>query len=241
MKHGCTMTAIMESVGYAIWLSGIAMLEVLPLMLLCIGCQHAAPPAAATSASRLSQPAHAAQVATAKDLFYKAVAGDLDSLPLSLQMFREMGGGDSADPQVVAYTGAAMLLKASHASLLEKGGLANEGLSLEDKAVVLAPNDLEVRLLRGVTGYKLPRFMGRSATAAADLAYVAKVAEQAVNDGRLDRRAAAADLVYYGKELEDHYDAAGAEAAWRAAVRINPDGSAGRDALKHLAEHHVAP
>jgi hypothetical protein len=241
MKHRCTMTVIMESVGYTIWLSGIAMLEVLPLMLLCIGCQHAAPPAAATSASRLSttQPAHAAQVATAKDLFYKAVAGELDSLPLSLQMFWEMGGGDSADPQIVAYTGAALLLKASHASLLEKGPLANEGLSLEDKAVVLAPNDLEVRFLRGVTCYRLPRFMGRSATA--DLAYVAQVAEQAANDGRLDRRAAAADLVYYGKELEDHYDAAGAEAAWRAAVRINPDGSAGRDALKHLAEHRVTP
>jgi hypothetical protein len=238
------MTAITEPIEYAIWIPGIVLVAVLPLTLLCTGCQHAPPPAvAATSASRLSatQPTHVAEVATAKDLFYKAVAGDLDSLPLSLQMFREMGGGNSADPQVVAYTGAALLFKASHASLLEKGALANEGLSLEDKAVVLAPENLEVRFLRGVTGYKLPRFMGRSATATADLAYVAKVAELAANDGRLDRRAAAADLVYYGKELEDHYDAAGAEAAWRAAVRIDPEGSAGRDALKHLTEHRVTP
>jgi hypothetical protein len=235
----------MEPVEYPISVSDVVGTAVLLLTLLCVGCQHAPPPppVAGSSASRLAttQPTHAAQVAMAKDLFYKAVGGDLDALPLSLEMFRTIGGANSPDPQVVAYTGAALLLKASHASLLEKGALANEGLSLEDKALVLAPDNLEVRFLRGVTGYKLPRFMGRSATAAADLAYVAKVAEQAANDGRLDRRAAAADLVYYGKELEEHYDAAGAEAAWRAAVRINPDGSAGRDALKHLAEHHVTP
>ena len=51
----------------------------------------------------------------------------------------------------------------------------------------------------------------------------------------------AAALVYHGRDLEQNYDAAGAIAAWRAALRIDPDSIAGRDAVKHLAEHHVEP
>jgi len=213
------------------------------VLVLMTGCssQHVARPATAGSPLTATDPAHPAALNTAKDLFYKAVAGDLDSLAISLQMLYDMGGGESSDPQVMAYTGAATLLKAAHAPLLEKGGLVNEGVALEDKAVAQAPNDLEVRFLRGVTCYRLPKFMGRSEMASSDLAYVAQRAEPAVKQDRLDPRAAAAALVYYGKDLEQNYDAMGAEAAWRTAVRINPDSMAGRDALKHLAEHHVTP
>ena len=65
------------------------------------------------------------------------------------------------------------MLKAAHAPLLEKSGLAHQGLAYEDKAVAQTPNDLEVRFLRGVTCYRLPKFMGHSETASSDLAYVA--------------------------------------------------------------------
>jgi len=211
------------------------------VMLVSCGCRPAAPPTAMSTRLATTGTSHRRGLAAAKDLFYKAVAGDLDSLPSSLQMLYEMGGGESPDPQVVAYTGAATLLKASHAPLLEKNGLAHQGLVLEDKAVAQAPNNLEVRFLRGVTCYRLPKFMGRSELASSDLAYVAQRAEPAVRQGRLDPRAGAAALVYYGKDLEQNYDATGAISAWRAAARIDPDGIAGRDAVKHLVEHQVAP
>ena len=167
---------------------------------LALGCQaqRVTPPVIVQTHLATTHPIHPAALAIAKDLFYKAVAGDLDSLAPSLQMLYDMGGGDSSDPQVVAYTGAATLLKAAHAPLFDKSGLAHDGLALEDKAVAQAPSDLEVRFLRGVTCYRLPRFMGRSELASSDLAYVAQRADKAVKEGRLDRRAAAASLVYYG-------------------------------------------
>lgn len=211
------------------------------VMLLSCGCRPAAPPAAMSIRLATTNPACPHGLVAAKDLFYKTVGGDLNSLAPSLRMLYDMGGGESSDPQVVAYTGAATLLKSSHAPLLEKSGLALQGLALEDKAVAQAPNDLEVRFLRGVTCYRLPKFMGRSEMASSDLAYVAQRAEPAVQEGRLDLRAGAAALAYYGKDLEQNYDAAGAIAAWRAALRIDPDSIAARDAMKHLAEHHVAP
>ena len=187
-------------------------------------------------------PAEKRELAEAKDLFYASVAGDRAALPRAQQIFDELGGGDSADPQIVAYTGAAKLLAASRsANFFEKAALGRQGIDLEDKAVSEAPDDLEVRFLQGVTFYQLPPFLGRREKAVSDLASVARVAEAEARAGRLDRRAAAADLVYYGKTREEAYDAAGAIAAWRAAVRIDADSPGGRDALKHLAEHHATP
>jgi hypothetical protein len=69
---------------------------------------------------------------------------------------------------------------------------------------------------------------------------VARVAQREADAGRLDPRAAAAALDYYGKILERRYDAAGAIAAWRAAVRLGGDSPGGQDAAKHLLEHHAS-
>ena len=194
-----------------------------------------AAPAAELAASR-------ERLAQAKDLFYAAVAGNRDALPRSIEMLNDMGGRRSANPQVVAYFGAAELLEAARSPFFwEKAALGRDGMDLEDRAVAAAPDDLEVRFLRGVTNYQMPRFLGRFDLAQADLAYVARFAEQAANAGQLDRRAAAADLDYHGKGLEQRYDAAGAIAAWRAACRVESDSPGGRDAAKHLVEHHATP
>ena len=206
------------------------------------GCEanrsHLAPQPVEASAVFRERYPH--RLAAAKELFYAAVAGDRPALPRSEQMFEELGGATAADPEVVAYMGAVRLLEAARAPFpWDKAVLGREGLALEDRAVAMAPDDLEVRFLRGVTSYELPRFMGRWNSAVADLTRVAQVAEHEADAGRLDRRAAAADLDYYGKILEQKYDAPGAIAAWRAAVRLNPDSPGGRDAAKHLAEHQV--
>lgn len=187
-----------------------------------------------------TSPTEQTKLAEAKDFFYQSVAGDRAALPKAKQLLEELGGGNAADPQIVAYTGAAMLLQASRtANFFEKSALGHQGMELEDRAVAEAPQDLEVRFLQGVTFYQLPPFLGRKQTAIDDLSEVARVAEAAAKSGKLDPRAAAADLVYYGKIREENYDAAGAIAAWRTAIQIDPDGQAARDARKHLMEHNV--
>jgi hypothetical protein len=207
-----------------------------------LGCGASRPAHRPITPRPTTTPAEQRKLAEAKDLFYASVGGDRQALPRAQEIFDQLGGGDSADPRVIAYTGAAKLLQASRAdNFFQKAGLGRQGMDLVDKAVSEAPEDMEVRFLQGVTFYQLPPFLGRRQTAVSDLASVARVAEAEVKAGRLDRRAAAADLVYYGKTREEAYDAAGAIAAWRAAVRIDATGPGRRDALKHLAEHHASP
>jgi hypothetical protein len=212
---------------------------IVSLLLLAVGCAHQ-PPEQQVAAWRVAatQPAFKTQLTQAKDLFYRAVAGDADVLPEARQILDSLGGGDSPDMQVVVYTGAVSLLQAKHATLpWEKVGLAHAGLDMEDRAVAGAPDDLEVRFLRGVTNYELPEFIGRHATGVSDLAAVAEVAEQAAREQRLDSRAAAAALDYHAKSLEADYKVEEAQVEWEAAVRVNAASPGGIDAAKHLAEH----
>jgi hypothetical protein len=207
-----------------------------------LGCQPSRPATILAATRPTTNPIERAKLTEAKDLFYQSVAGDRPALPRAQKLLSELGGAESSDPQIVAYTGAATLLQASRSgNFFEKSALGHKGMEMEDKAVAAAANDLEVRFLQGVTFYQLPPFLGRRQTAIEDLTAVASVAESEAKAGRLDPRAAAADLVYYGKIREENYDEPGALAAWRAAIRIDPDGQAARDATKHLAEHHVTP
>lgn len=222
------------------WLSRYAGPALALLVMLSGGCQPSRPATEVVSTRPTTSPAEQSKLAMAKDLFYQSVAGDRAALPKAQQILEELGGGNASDPQIVAYTGAATLLQASRsANFFEKSALGHKGMELEDKAVAEAPHDLEVRFLQGVTFYQLPPFLGRRQTAIEDLTEVARVAEAAAKAGKLDPRAAAADLVYYGKIREENYDAAGAIAAWRSAIQIDPDSQAARDARKHLAEHNV--
>lgn len=237
-----SMIAKMEPRATSTVVSGYLAACMTAVALLAAGCQPNRPANVAVTTRPTTNPSERRQFQEAKDLFYQAVAGDKAVLPRAEQMLAGLGGGDSPDPQVVAYTGAATLLKAKHTdNFFEKAALGRKGMDLEDKAVAEAPDDLEVRFLRGVTYYQLPKFLGKHQTAVEDLAYVAPQAESAAQAGQLDPRAAAADLLYYGKTREDAFDAPGAIAAWRAAVRVDADSPGGRDALKHLAEHHVTP
>lgn len=237
-----TMPAVLEPTAVSIFESGCFALFVVALLACAAGCQPTGRAAPVVATRPATTPAEQAELEQAKDLFYESVAGDRAALPRSQQILAGLGGGDASDPKVIAYTGAAELLQAAHSpNFFEKAQLGRRGMDLEDRAVAAAPDDLEIRFLRGVTFCQLPSFLGRRQTAAGDLAYVARTAEAAAKAGRLDPRAAAADLVYYGKLREAAYDEPGAIAAWRAAIRVDPDGQAARDAAKHLAEHHAGP
>jgi hypothetical protein len=210
----------------------------------CVGCGAKSRGAETVAALRIAatQPSYKQSLARAKDLFYRSVAGDRDSLPQAQKILEDLGGSDSPDAEVIAYTGAAQLLEANRSSSLwEKARLAREGLALQDQAVKEAPDNLEVLFLRGVTNFQLPDFLGRHEIGVSDLAAVAAVAEEASRTGRLDRRAAAAALVYHGKALEESFKVPEAIAAWKAAARVAPDSPGGIDAIKHLSEHGVQP
>jgi tetratricopeptide (TPR) repeat protein len=173
-------------------------------------------------------------------LFYAAVDGNNAALEESQRLLDELGGENSINAEVVAYSGALDLLSASRSPLIwEKVSLARRGLELQDRAVAMAPQNLEVRFLRGVTNYQIPFFLGRHQLALDDLAAVAQVAEAAADDGQLDRRAAATALFYHANELARLGQTPDAIAQWQAAVRVDPNSAAGRDAIKRLRAHKI--
>ena len=168
----------------------------------------------------------------ARRLFYAAVDGDARALRQCAEALRGRGG----DPvKVLAYRGGCRMLEAARAPLpWDQGRLAREGLNMLDDAVKRAPDDPEVRFLRGMTSYHLPQFFGRREVAAADLAAVARDAEAAVRSGRVDVAIGAAALFHYGDLLDRRRDRPAAHDAWRRAAALGPGTPAGRAADRKL-------
>jgi hypothetical protein len=143
---------------------------------------------------------------------------------------------DYPDSAVVeAYNGSLELLDAAHTwALWDKHRLANEGLQKLDQAVNRAPGDLEARFIRAASTWHLPFFFKRKEQSAEDFAMIAPQAEAAAAKGTLPPELAAAALDYYGQVLKDRSDGHGAKQAFEAAVRVDSDSPAGRDASKRL-------
>jgi hypothetical protein len=143
---------------------------------------------------------------------------------------------DYPDNAVVeAYSGSLELLDAAHTwAVWDKRRLANEGLQKLDKAVDRSPGDLEARFIRAASTWHLPFFYKRKAQSAADFTMIAPHAEAAAAKGTLPPALAAAALDYYGQVLMDKSNSNGAKQAFEAAVRVDGNSPAGRDAMKRL-------
>jgi hypothetical protein len=109
-------------------------------------------------------------------------------------------------------------------------------MALLDRAVTAEPENLEVRFLRGMTNYGVPRFFGRRDIAAKDLAFVAERAGAAAQAGGLGRPLAAAALYHYGMLCDETGHRAAAAASCRAACEVGPDTPSGRAAARWLAD-----
>jgi hypothetical protein len=100
--------------------------------------------------------------------------------------------------------------------------------------VELAPQDVEVKLIRGLATQHLPTFLQRLKQSEEDIHGAAELAVAWVNQGKLERELAAAALHQDGVICLGQADLAGAAEAWRAAVAISPDTPSGRQAAWRL-------
>jgi hypothetical protein len=217
-------------------------LAVMTLAIFASGCRTR-PASTSASPARAGISAHAphehpdARLAEAKRLFFAAVDGDPSSLDRAANVLEALRAGGDARPQVTAYAGAVRLLSAPRARLpWEMGRRTREGIELMDRAVAEAPDDLEVRALRGLSYYRMPGFIGRGGMAADDLAAVAAGAEGAVSAGKLDPALAAAVLYHDGLIRERRGDPRSIDQSFRRAAQLAPDTPAGRAAAERLAK-----
>lgn len=175
------------------------------------------------------------RLALAKFLHFEGVDGNTEAAERAREMFTRLASEQPHDPLVLVYLGSAYLLAAQHtAALWKKGVLSKEGLVLLDRAVSLAPDDLEVRFVRGVSTYHLPFFFRRAGEAEEDFMWVTARALPAIETGRLDPKIASAAFFFDGECRAQRGDELGARASWRTAIAIAPKSRAGRDAVQRL-------
>lgn len=139
------------------------------------------------------------------------------------------------DPKVLAYLGSLRLLE-GRAEVIpwKKGALCEEGLRLLDRAVADAPEDLEIRFVRGRSTLPLPFFFNRETRAREDILFVAARAVDAALADRLDPVVAAAALLAEGKLRDEGGDSERARRSWEAAAELAPDSRYGRAARELL-------
>jgi len=162
----------------------------------------------------------------ARALHLEGVNGDDDAAERALDILEELAVEEPRNPQVLAYLGSAKLLAAKRAFFpWSKNSLTDEGIVLLDQAVALAPDNLEIRFVRGISSYPLPTSFNRHKSACADFDVVAGRAEEAVLADKMDANLAAKTFYYHGLCLEENGRKKEARASWEKAAAIAPGSS----------------
>ncbi|HTZ59115.1 MAG TPA: hypothetical protein VMB49_13500 [Acidobacteriaceae bacterium] len=177
------------------------------------------------------------RLAEARQQYFADIQGDHKAADQARASFAALTREYPDNAVVEAYSGSLELLEAAHTwAIWDKHRLANEGLQKLDQAVDRAPGNLEARFIRAASTWHLPFFFKRKAQSESDFAIIAPQAEAAAAKGELPPALAAAALDYYGQVLTDRSDNHGAKRAFQAAVRVDSNSPAGRDAQKRLRE-----
>lgn len=171
----------------------------------------------------------------AKASHYLGIGGDAKAGERAELLLLELTETQPDDAVITAYYGSARLMKAARTWVIwKKGELAKEGIGLMNDAVDAAPDDPEVRFLRGASTYHLPGWFGLTEQAEDDFAIVVETAEADVEAGRLEEELAAAAFFHQALILEDDGKPQEAIEAWEIAARLAPHSRAGQDAEKEL-------
>lgn len=164
--------------------------------------------------------------------YYQAVEGDKSAAAKAVGIVERMLGSQPGDPLLLAYRGSLFLLESSWAMApWSKGKLAKEGIAMLDRAVTSAPDNLEVRFVRGASTRRLPGFFKKADESAADLAKVASEVGEIVRTGAIEPKLATAALYYHALNRARVGDHASAQEVCTKAIRIGP-GTSGAEACR---------
>ncbi len=177
--------------------------------------------------------------AAAKQQHFRGVDGDADAAQSADRSLADLLETSPKDPLIRAYAGSTKLLLARDASApWTKQSYAVEGVKLLNQAVDQAPNDLEIRLVRGMAIGHLPEAFGQSAKSASDITWAGRQAQQRLGDNApLEPELAAAALYQWGRlRAGDSAPSDEVRRLWRMAVQVAPDSRGGHQAARSLAQ-----
>lgn len=164
-----------------------------------------------------------ADLTVAVNLHNTGVDGDKEAVKKAQKMFKQICAENPQDCLAEAYLGSATaLLGRDEIDPNKRFKLALDGLKILDRAVSKAPDNIEIRVLRGFVCHRLPEiYFHRLATAIEDFNYVTSSYEK--NKKILPRDFYCKILFELGhgyKELGRHGEA---QATWKKLLSVTND------------------
>ena len=131
------------------------------VLILAIGCLAVSPVIVAVSPTAVF--AANTNFAAAVELHNAGRDGDGAATEQAVAAFTALMAEDPSNAEAIAYLGSSYALTARDASaVVDKIRFTNRGLRFLDQAVVAAPNDFAVRIIRGSVTANLPAMFGRA-------------------------------------------------------------------------------
>lgn len=144
----------------------------------------------------------------------------------------------SLDPNnalALVYYGSVLTMKARDAgSSWDAMEFLRTGFTRMDKAVILAPKEAEVRLIRGINSLHIPEEFQRLFLALEDFQAIESLI--ATSDRDWEKEFLLPYYFYFGEALAKNRNKEGAAAKWRAVCRLDPQSDYGRIARKRLGD-----
>ncbi|MGE9289964.1 MAG: tetratricopeptide repeat protein, partial [Puniceicoccales bacterium] len=117
------------------------------------------------------------QFARGLDLHQEGVAGDEDAVVEAQEIMEELLAANPDDARVQVFLGNLYVLRARDAVFYKKMDWLKKGVAVLDEAVAAAPEDPDVRSVRAINSYQLPRIFGRRDIAEEDFEVLVNWAE----------------------------------------------------------------
>ncbi len=149
----------------------LRLLLLLPVLTWIAGPPCGAAPSA--SGDRKNDPELNAAIA----LHDRGVEGSEDAVDRAIEALEKRLEQDPDLALARAYLGSAYTLKARDVALWRKRGWVEKGIATLDEAVDDAPEDTDVRLVRAINAYNLPRMAGRYDLAGEDFDFLLRSLE----------------------------------------------------------------
>ena len=133
----------------------------------------------------------------------------------------------------LVYLGSTFTLRARDASSQEDQlGFVSKGFARMDKAVYFEPDNIEVRMVRGVNSMYMPDMLGRLATAMEDFGHLEKlIPPNALN---LEEQTLLLYYYYYGVALTKNNMKDKAKKMFAKTIEVDPDAQLAKSAAEEL-------
>jgi tetratricopeptide (TPR) repeat protein len=159
------------------------------------------------------------------------VEGDKKAVDKGKKNFEKVLSLDSTNAFITGYYGSILSLKARDAKMpWTKIKYAKKGFEHLDKSIQMNPEDLDVRLIRAMNSYQVPKIMKRISVAIEDFNFI--IENKTFESWTADHKAFV--YLHYGKALEkDNQDEKSRE-FFELAAKIAPQSKSGIEARAKL-------